>query len=124
MRITRRRKLLEKLIRLGRSMCRYCIERRLAVLTLEHLTPICRGGTWDLKNLDVTCYRCNLAKGKMTDREFKHHIKQIGGIARLPSFEAQTAAYVEGRAKQIRASSGRFRAFDTLAQAELERATR
>ncbi len=124
MRITKRRQKLELLIASGRSMCRYCIERRFAVLTLEHLTPLSRGGTWDLKNLDVTCYRCNLAKGKMNDREFRNHIKQIGGIVKLPAFAKQTEAYVRGREKQIKASNGRFRAFDTLAATQLERATR
>ncbi len=123
--MTRKRKLIERLLKMGRCRCRYCSEDRLSVLTLEHLTPTSRGGAaWEITNLDLTCYRCNLAKDKMTDVEFKHHIKQIGGVHRLPAFTKQTAAYVAGREKQIRGSNGRFRAFDSVAAAELERLTR
>lgn len=39
--------------------------------TLEHLTPLCRGGTWDRSNLALACFDCNHAKGSMTAGEFR-----------------------------------------------------
>lgn len=122
--ITRRRRLLEKLIAGGHNRCRYCRDARLQVLTLEHLTPLCRGGDWSIGNLGVACYRCNSIKNKMTDAEFKNHLRQIGGHTALPLLVEQTEAYVKGRAKQIRATNGRYQAFDTLAAQQLERWTR
>lgn len=47
--------------------CRYCgrSPQDGAVLTLEHLVPISRGGTWDVSNLLTACHECN--QGKSND---------------------------------------------------------
>lgn len=37
---------------------------------VEHMLPVCRGGTNDLSNLVMSCHRCNARKGKMTAEEF------------------------------------------------------
>lgn len=39
--------------------------------TLEHLTPICRGGRHDIDNLDFAHYGCNSSKGAKTLEEYR-----------------------------------------------------
>lgn len=39
-------------------------------LTLEHLTPVSRGGTWHVENLGISCKKCNTFKGTRTHEEF------------------------------------------------------
>ena len=51
-----------------RFQCLYCSSKE--NLTLEHLTPIVKGGTADMANLAVSCYDCNYKKGQMTHEEF------------------------------------------------------
>lgn len=38
---------------------------------IEHKTPICRGGTNEYNNLEVSCVSCNLSKQSMTTEEYK-----------------------------------------------------
>lgn len=39
--------------------------------TLEHMTPLVRGGPHAKQNCCAACSGCNVAKGKMTAEEFK-----------------------------------------------------
>lgn len=39
--------------------------------TLEHLTPLSRGGAHHWENVAASCSRCNGLKGAMTDQEFR-----------------------------------------------------
>ena len=48
--------------------CAYCGLTR--NLTLDHRTPICRGGSDALRNLALACYACNKQKGPMTEAEW------------------------------------------------------
>ncbi len=32
-------------------------------LTVDHITPLARGGTWDMNNLQPMCHNCNSSKG-------------------------------------------------------------
>ena len=43
---------------------------RFAHPTIEHKTPLSRGGTNDPTNLVLSCSRCNARKGKLTVEEF------------------------------------------------------
>ena len=45
---------------------------------LEHKTPICRGGIHSIENIQFTCPKCNLNKGRMTHNEFLKEKKQNG----------------------------------------------
>lgn len=36
-------------------------------MTLEHVLPLCAGGTNDFANLALACYQCNQAKDRATD---------------------------------------------------------
>lgn len=38
--------------------------------TIDHKTPLSRGGTWKRHNLTCACRGCNQAKGSMTAEEF------------------------------------------------------
>ncbi len=38
--------------------------------TVDHLTPLSRGGNWDLANLVCACRDCNNRKADMTEAEY------------------------------------------------------
>lgn len=44
---------------------------------LEHKIPECKGGTWDLSNLVLSCRHCNTYKRQMTDEEFKDRLEHV-----------------------------------------------
>lgn len=46
-------------------------------LTLEHLTPISRGGTHNLDNIDFAHRTCNNKKGAKTLDEYRDWVKQV-----------------------------------------------
>lgn len=46
-------------------------------LTLEHLTPISRGGTHNLDNIDFAHRACNTKKGPKTLDEYQEWMKQV-----------------------------------------------
>lgn len=45
--------------------------------TLEHLTPIARGGTHNLDNIDFAHRACNTKKGPKTLDEYRDWVKQV-----------------------------------------------
>lgn len=55
--------------------CYYCQKKIPNVIsvqwTIEHKTPLCRGGTNLISNLAGACYECNHRKGPLTEHEFK-----------------------------------------------------
>ena len=58
-----------------RWRCQYCpamfavpLDERTAVA--EHMTPIARGGSDDISNIEVSCRRCNSKKHTKTVREY------------------------------------------------------
>lgn len=56
------------------SPCVYC--GRTEGITIEHLTPLIRGGAHDKSNLAPACKSCNSKKGTMTHEEFQISSKQ------------------------------------------------
>lgn len=44
--------------------------------TIEHLTPISRGGTHNLDNIDFSHRTCNTKKGPRTLDEYREYMKQ------------------------------------------------
>lgn len=50
------------------GVCIYCGAKE--NLTIEHLTPISRGGRYDNRNLAISCLQHNLDKGSMTHEEY------------------------------------------------------
>lgn len=43
---------------------------------LDHVIPESQGGPTTLNNLQVTCRKCNLAKGTLTENEFTRRLRQ------------------------------------------------
>lgn len=43
---------------------------------MDHVIPESQGGTTDYKNLQVTCRKCNLAKGVLPESEFTQRLRQ------------------------------------------------
>jgi len=57
----------------GPLLCHFCgISLTSLNLSVDHLTPISREGTWDLDNLAFVCLPCNLAKHELTEVEFSN----------------------------------------------------
>lgn len=83
------------------ATCRYCGCGEVIELTVEHLTPISRGGTVRRDNLGVSCFRCDLAKAQMTDEEFKAWIRE-NGLPRMKKdgWRKRTMRFVERRKQQ------------------------
>jgi 5-methylcytosine-specific restriction endonuclease McrA len=51
------------------DLCCYC--GSLKNLTIDHLTPVSRGGRTTLGNVAPACRRCNQVKGKLSAEEFR-----------------------------------------------------
>lgn len=46
-------------------------------MTIDHITPLSRGGTNDIKNLQLACKRCNSMKSNMTMDDMMGQISEI-----------------------------------------------
>ena len=56
--------------------CVYCDEDLSdAEIHMDHVIPESKGGTTDYNNLQVTCRKCNLAKGVLTESEFENRLR-------------------------------------------------
>ncbi len=74
------RKVRDRIATDAKWRCTYC-GRRVRVrardwngddlATIDHLTPLCRGGTWKRYNLGCACKACNQDKGSMTESEYR-----------------------------------------------------
>jgi 5-methylcytosine-specific restriction endonuclease McrA len=87
--IRRKREILEK----KGSTCGYCgretivrseenkrkyNDKRDNWRTVDHIVPLLKGGTNELRNLTISCYRCNLEKGELLLAEWidRWYLKQ------------------------------------------------
>ena len=59
--IPRYKIILNKLLNKYNFKCIYC--KSTENLTIDHILPICRGGTHDFSNLQILCKSCNSKKG-------------------------------------------------------------
>jgi 5-methylcytosine-specific restriction endonuclease McrA len=56
--------------------CVYCDEDlRDAEIHMDHVIPESKGGPTTYDNLQVTCRKCNLAKGVLTESEFMNRLR-------------------------------------------------
>lgn len=74
--------------------------------TIDHITPLSRGGTNDIENLQVACKECNMIKGNSTDREFAGRItnilsKQLMDEPDNEMSDMLVAAIVRGKIKDL-----------------------
>lgn len=66
--------------------CVFCDEDLTnAEIHLDHVIPESQGGLTTLNNLQVTCRKCNLAKGTLTESEFTTRLRRraMNILARL-----------------------------------------
>lgn len=57
--------------------CVYCGEDLVGQeIHLDHVIPEARGGATSLANLQVTCRKCNLAKGVLNESEFEDQLRR------------------------------------------------
>lgn len=57
--------------------CVYCDEDLVnAEVHLDHVIPESQGGPTNYQNLQVTCRKCNLAKGVLSEGEFTTKLRQ------------------------------------------------
>lgn len=73
-----------KLAELLPPRCYYCDKQFSSKRkpTLEHIIPVCRGGSNHSSNLALTCYPCNFKKADMTGEEFLEFLGRGGEITR------------------------------------------
>jgi 5-methylcytosine-specific restriction endonuclease McrA len=63
------------------SSCVYCDEKiTVKNVSVDHSTPVERGGAWKLSNLDIICRSCNLAKNNLTRNEFQELMQTLRGF--------------------------------------------
>ena len=56
--------------------CVYCDDDLTnAEIHLDHIVPESKGGLTSLNNLQVTCRKCNLAKGVLSESEFTDRLR-------------------------------------------------
>jgi len=56
--------------------CVYCDEDLTnAEIHLDHVIPESKGGLTSYNNLQVTCRKCNLSKGVLTENEFTDRLR-------------------------------------------------
>jgi 5-methylcytosine-specific restriction endonuclease McrA len=57
--------------------CVYCdVDLNNAEVHLDHVIPESQGGPTNFANLQVTCRKCNLEKGILTESEFTQRLRQ------------------------------------------------
>ena len=67
-----------ELMRRQGNFCAYCGHRRIArSFEIDHMTPVIRGGSNELDNLQVICRPCNQRKGIQTDGEFRERYARM-----------------------------------------------
>ena len=70
------RNLRERIIERDGLRCVYCDEDLSdAEIHMDHVIPESQGGETTYNNLQVTCRKCNLAKGVLTESEFTQRLR-------------------------------------------------
>lgn len=70
------RNLRERIIERDGRRCVYCDEDlSSAEIHMDHVIPESQGGETTYNNLQVTCRKCNLAKGVLTESEFTQRLR-------------------------------------------------
>ena len=66
----------ELLFKEQRGKCMYCGKKMgLAYFHVDHKSPVARGGSNSISNLQLLCAPCNTRKGARTDGEFRRQYK-------------------------------------------------
>ena len=67
--------IMNSIFKIDNYTCQYCYKRG-GVLTMDHVVPLCSGGSNDDSNLVTACRTCNMSKGKKPLLEFLLFINQ------------------------------------------------
>ena len=70
------RNLRQRVIERDGLRCVYCDEDlSSAEIHMDHVIPESQGGETTFNNLQVTCRKCNLAKGVLSEQEFTERLR-------------------------------------------------
>ena len=85
-----------------RNRCMYCGKRmEPSYFEIEHKTPVARGGSDRIVNLQLVCTPCNKRKGAATDGEFRKQYKLTPARqAKGPPAKVIPQKYFEDLSKQ------------------------
>lgn len=98
-------------IRKSNTRCYYCNEKvGINYRTVDHKTPISRGGETIPENLVMSCERCNSEKGFLTEEEYREY-KEIADMIvnkniKVISLNSLLASYKEERESIISERKG------------------
>ena len=66
--------------RLARGICHYCGEKfSPALLTMDHIVPLARGGRTTRGNVAPACKECNSKKKYLLPMEWEEYLRCFGG---------------------------------------------
>lgn len=63
-----------KLIIRDGELCFYCKSK--SEITVDHIVPLCDGGTGRLENLRLVCRGCNNKKGRLSNEDFEFILRK------------------------------------------------
>ena len=65
------------------NVCYYCKSNNPMIMTIDHKTPISRGGADDKDNMVCCCFICNHLKGSLTVNEFRKYMSSLRKLYEL-----------------------------------------
>lgn len=95
----------------ARAKCPYC-DQYTNDWSLDHATPVCRGGSWELSNYRMCCAMCNICKGPLKVDEWldllatlrlwpaepaQNTLARLKAGSRIAKFRGQSRARTVGR---------------------------
>lgn len=82
------------------SVCWYCGDDVTGPrFHIDHLLPVCQGGTNDLANLVPTCPTCNMSKNGQTVEEYRVTIERK--LSKIPYFNPPQVAFLKSHGFDI-----------------------
>lgn len=71
------------------NKCVYCGCSEKIYLNIDHKVPKTKGGTDNIKNLQLTCIICNKIKSNMSHKDFIRYMKSIRTLDELNLYDLQ-----------------------------------
>ena len=97
--------------------CNFCGEENLAEtrkISFDHIVPFDRGGSGDIKNLQILCRSCNSIKGTRTQKEFEDYMRKRKELPVMLSDIAKTFPEITDDVEVYRSSMPIERGYDFL----------
>jgi hypothetical protein len=96
---------------MSEGACRFCGDR-LGPFEVEHLVPLCRGGSNDLSNLACSCVSCNTQKGTMLLHEWAQWRQHNGMDWPPPARHATSPIHYQDQCNTCRIPSAPYKLTD------------